>query len=125
MDGLRILILGPPRIELNGETLSLETRRAVALLAYLVVSGPCATREALAALLFPDYEPTRAFANLRRTIWTLNRAGAGEWLDITDEQVGLKPQAGLWADVSEFRHLWQSSAGAGAPALAAAPCLRT
>jgi DNA-binding SARP family transcriptional activator len=105
MSDLKLLLLGPPRIERDGIPLSFDTRKAIALLAYLAVSGPTATREALATLFFPEYEPDRAYANLRRTLWALNNAGLGPWLDATSEQIGLSRSTDLWLDVAEFHRL--------------------
>jgi DNA-binding SARP family transcriptional activator len=60
-------------------------------------------------LLFPEYEPERAYANLRRTLWTLNRAGLAPWLDAHVEQVALVRHAELWVDVEEFHRLIHGS----------------
>jgi predicted ATPase/DNA-binding SARP family transcriptional activator len=109
---LKISLLGAPRIELDNAALAFDTRKAVALLAFLAVSGSNVTREALATLLFPEYEAERAYANLRRTLWTLNKAGLGPWLDIHGDRIGLARNADLWIDVAEFHRLT-----AGAPAL--------
>jgi DNA-binding SARP family transcriptional activator/predicted ATPase len=116
MADLKLFFLGSPRIERDGVPLSFDTRKAIALLAYLAVSGPSATREALATLLFPEYEADRAYANLRRTLWTLNKAGLDPWLDVSTQQIGLKRGTGLWIDIEEFRRL---VAGIGSPSAAA------
>ncbi len=71
---LRLLLLGPPQIERDGVPLEVDTRKAIALIAYLAVTGQVHSREALAALLWPEYEQDRAYANLRRTLWSLNKA---------------------------------------------------
>ena len=36
---LRLFLLGPPRLEADGATLPISTRKAMALLAYLAVTG--------------------------------------------------------------------------------------
>ena len=114
MASMRLYLLGPPCVQLDGATLSLDTRKAVAMLAYLAVSGPHATRAALAALLFPESGQARASANLRRTLYALNKAGIGPCLEIRGEQVGLRRGAGLWIDVDEFHDLIAASGLPGA-----------
>jgi DNA-binding SARP family transcriptional activator len=39
MSRLALYLLGPPRLELDGEPVEIGRRRAVALLAYLAVTG--------------------------------------------------------------------------------------
>ena len=51
---LNIHLLGAPRIELDGSPVSPDTRKAIALLAYLIVTGEPQQRDRLAAQLWPD-----------------------------------------------------------------------
>ena len=73
---LQVRLLGPPEIEVGGEPLRVDTRKAVALLAYLAVSGQT-DRDHLVDLLWPSYEEERGRASLRRTLSAL-RTGLGE-----------------------------------------------
>ena len=57
---LHLHFLGPPQIERDGQPVILDTRKATALLAYLAVSGQRHSRDALAVLLYPDYDQSRA-----------------------------------------------------------------
>ena len=102
MPNLKLFLLGPPRIELDGRPVDIARRKAVALLAYLAVEGQARTRDQLAALFWPDYEPEGAYAYLRRAIWELNKALGKGWLESDREKVGLAPEATLWLDVSNF-----------------------
>ena len=52
-------MLGTPRIEVDGEPLGVDTRKATALLAYLAVTGGVHGRDLLVDLLWPDAEPDR------------------------------------------------------------------
>jgi len=83
--------------------LVIDTRKALALLTYLAVTGHGHSREALAGLFWPDHGQARAYANLRRTLWALTKAQAGEALDADTESVSLNPASGLWTDVEELR----------------------
>ena len=98
-------------MERDGQPVHVDTRKAVALAAYLAVTGTAHSREALAALLWPEYEPERAHANLRRTLWALNKAVGPEWLDLDGDTIALRLGDGLWIDVAAFRaHLAEALA---------------
>ncbi|MDX1664065.1 MAG: AAA family ATPase [Candidatus Promineifilaceae bacterium] len=73
MAHLRIQLLGHPEIAHGGAPISLRTRKALALLIYLVVEGGVHTRDHLAALLWPESEASAARATLRSTLRYLRR----------------------------------------------------
>jgi predicted ATPase/DNA-binding SARP family transcriptional activator len=100
---LRLLLLGTPQIERDGALVDVDTRKAIALVAYLAVTEQAHSREALAGLLWPEYEPERAYANLRRTLWSLNKAVGHAWLDADQETVTLQRGQGFWLDVEAFQ----------------------
>lgn len=102
MSRLTLYALGTPRIEITGDSVLLDTRKAVALLIYLAVTQQRHSRDALAALLWPDYDEAHARATLRRTLSSLNKALAGDWLAIERDTLGLAVHADLWCDVSAF-----------------------
>ncbi|MGH8926990.1 MAG: BTAD domain-containing putative transcriptional regulator [Acidimicrobiia bacterium] len=77
---LHLALLGPPEIKVDGEPLEVDTRKAVAMIAYLAVSGDQPTREQVATLLWPDLDPERARATLRRTLSALRTGLSGRWL---------------------------------------------
>jgi predicted ATPase len=102
---LKLLFLGSPYIERDGEAIELTSRKEVALLAYLAATGPSTSysRDALCTLLWPDYDQRRARTYLRQTLWLLNRALGKEWLEISREYISLNPAADIWLDVTEFQ----------------------
>jgi hypothetical protein len=124
---LALYLIGSPRIELGGEEIHIGRRKALALLAYVAVTRERHQRDALATLLWPEYDQSRARADLRRTLSLLNRALGEEWLSADRETAGLRqtPSAGsalrpersertgqsppessgpdLWLDVAQFR----------------------
>jgi hypothetical protein len=57
---LTLRLFGPPRLELDGAPVETDRRKALALLAYLAVTKQSHSREALAALFWPDYDQSRA-----------------------------------------------------------------
>jgi DNA-binding SARP family transcriptional activator len=93
MSRLSLYLLGPPRIECDGEPIQVDTRKAIALLVYVAITGERHRRDALVNLLWPEYDQSRGRAALRRTLSALRRALAGDWLDIDRETVGLSPEA--------------------------------
>jgi predicted ATPase/DNA-binding SARP family transcriptional activator len=111
MSRLAIFLLGAPRIELDSRPVVPDTRKAVALLAYLAVTGERHTRDTLAALLWPEYDQSRSRAALRRTLSALKSAVEGYGLDARRDSVGLDPAAGIWIDVSRFRELLAEPSG--------------
>lgn len=102
MPSLRILLLGPPRLEYDGASVAIDRQKALALLAYLAVTAERHSRETLATLFWPDYEPASAYAYLRRTLWTLNQTPAARWLAADRETIALVRDADLWLDVAAY-----------------------
>jgi len=72
-----VMLLGPPRVERDGAAVAFDTRKAVALLAYLAVVQRPTSREGLAALLWPESDGTDARNALRRTLSVL-RSGLAD-----------------------------------------------
>lgn len=104
MARLTVSLLGPPRIEVDGAPLRVDTRKAIALLAYLAVTAERQSRDTLATLLWPDHDTEHARAALRRTLSALAKGLGGNFLAIERTAIALAP-AGVWLDVIEFRRL--------------------
>jgi DNA-binding SARP family transcriptional activator len=100
---LKLFLLGPPRVELNESPVHIRRRKALALLAYLAVSGRSHSRDALATLFYPDLDQSRARAYFRRDLGALNAQLEGDWLAADREMVGLNRPAEVWTDVAAFR----------------------
>ncbi len=79
----------------------------MALLAYLATTGQAVGREILAGLLWPEFGQTRARANLRRTLYTLNQTPLAHWLRSEAENLALEPGKGDSVDVRRFDQLLQ------------------
>lgn len=103
MSAPNLFLFGAPRLERDGVPIEVDTRKAIALIAYLAVTRQSHSRDALATLLWEDYDQSRARAALRRTLSVLHTAlGAGQ-LEIEREAIGLNPNASLRVDVDQFR----------------------
>ena len=104
MAELRIALLGPPRVERDGAPIEVDTRKAIALLAYLALHPERHGRDAVAGLLWPDYDTEHARGALRRTLSTLNKAVGPGWLAADRTTVGFA-RTGFWLDVARFEEL--------------------
>ena len=115
MAELRLHFLGPPHIERNGAPVELDTRKAVAALAYLAIGSPDgeSTRDTLATLLYPDYSQKRARAAFRRTLSALRTGIGGDLLHTNRDTVSLPPDGNLWCDVLAFQELIDRCNGHG------------
>jgi DNA-binding SARP family transcriptional activator len=120
MPELRLAVLGPPRVVLDGAEVEVDTRKAIALLAYLAVTGERHGRTALAGLLWPEYDEAHARAALRRTLSALNKGLRGGWLAADRSSVALD-RAGLRLDLERFRALLEECGGHGHPPAEACP----
>jgi DNA-binding SARP family transcriptional activator/predicted ATPase len=121
MSHLALYLLGPPRIERDGVPIQVDTRKAIALLAYIAVTEESHRRASLINLLWPEYDHTRGRAALRRTLYALRKALAGDWLEVDREEIGLAPGAGIWVDVDKFRRHLAACKAHGHPASQVCP----
>jgi DNA-binding SARP family transcriptional activator/predicted ATPase len=106
---LSLYLFGPPRLEQNGSPVLVERSKAAALLAYLALSGTSFSRDSLATLLWPEYDQSRAFAYLRRTLWSLNHAVEGQRIEADREKVKLRKGENFYLDVDHFEHLCEAA----------------
>src|SRR5262245_66638613 len=108
MSQLKLFLLGAPRVECAGAPIEVDTRKAIALLAYLAITRRTHSRDALATLLWPEHDQTRARAVLRRTLSALNKALADDYLDTDRETIGLRKnlvvgdETQIWIDADQF-----------------------
>ncbi len=103
MAGLSLALLGPPVVQSDGQAVSFDTRKAIALLAVLAVTGREHSREELTELLWPEADSAKGRASLRRTL-SVTAAAMGAGLAITRTAVALEP-AVVRVDVTEFEAL--------------------
>jgi predicted ATPase/DNA-binding SARP family transcriptional activator len=125
MARLALYLLGAPRIERDGTEIEVDTRKAIALIAFLAVTHERYSRDRLVGLLWPDYDQQHARATLRRTLSTLNKAIGADWLDLDREMIGLHPSDKFSLDVEAFSaHLAATRAHAHPPADVCPACLQ-
>src|SRR5262249_3604008 len=104
LNSLNIYLLGAPRVEWQTVPIEVDTRKAIALLAYLAVAHPAGgqRRDSLAAFFWPDVDSARAHGALRRTLSVLHKSLGGAGLKIDRELVSLDQGPGTWVDVEAF-----------------------
>ncbi|HKQ03008.1 MAG TPA: BTAD domain-containing putative transcriptional regulator, partial [Actinomycetes bacterium] len=101
MPGLRIAVLGKPRVTLDdGSPVELGSAKATALLLYLATTGERHSRSALAGLLWGDLPEDGARANLRLALTKLRRV-ADDNLQVTRGYVAVDPSS-YWLDRREL-----------------------
>lgn len=105
MTVLKLFLLGPPRVEIDGAPVDLQRRKAVALLAYLALTTQPHSRDALATLFWPDLDQQRGRAYLRRDLAVLNNSLPGNWFIADREIIELRSDPAFWLDVAHFRGL--------------------
>jgi DNA-binding SARP family transcriptional activator len=103
---LHLTALGPPEVRLGENLLKFPTRKALALLFYLVLEARAQQRQYLAALFWPEANTERSYASLRNTLThlqTVFRQASGladpPYLSITHNTLGLNPDAGISLDL--------------------------
>ncbi len=73
MGRLQLALLGTPQVRHCERTLTFPTRKALALLMYLVTKESLHSREKLTALLWPESDEEHGRMTLRRTLALLRQ----------------------------------------------------
>ena len=99
-----VRLLGSPEIRRGGELVSVDTRKAVAVLAYLAVRSIPISRDVLCFMFWPESDQARARGALRRTLSSL-RAVVGPQAVVADRESVQLDSAELRVDVTTFAEL--------------------
>ena len=90
---LELSFLGSPEVRLNGRTVALPLRKALALLAFLACEPGLHAREKLASLLWPEHDESAGRTALRKALGFLNEAlesdAASPFLTASRDALGL------------------------------------
>ncbi len=97
---VELQLLGRPGLRAGGRDVDPGARKALALLAWLALSGP-ATRARLATLFWPDLDAASARRNLRRELHRLRSAGVAQALQMHADGLALAPGVAVDAQVFE------------------------
>lgn len=100
---LEVKLLGQFEVILDGKHITIPTRNAQSLFAYLILSsGNTHRRERLAGLLWPDSSEENARSNLRHELWRLRKAllSQGDAYFLTDDlTIAFNPHSQFSLDV--------------------------
>ena len=105
LDGrsLHLLLMGMPQILLDGAPLSLASHKATALLYYLAVERPTASRPFLAGLLWGNMPEVKARANLRVALAKL-RQHLSPYFSANRQTITFVHQASYSSDLGQFEY---------------------
>jgi predicted ATPase/DNA-binding SARP family transcriptional activator len=99
---LRLFLFGSPRLEHDGVALPLRRKKALALIAYLAVTGRVYSRESILALLWSEFSDADARNNMRRELSYLRTILGEEVLATDRQQIAWREEANSWVDVAAF-----------------------
>ncbi len=104
MPGLQLFLFGMPRLEMDGQVVKVERRKAIALIAYLALNPQPQSRDVLAALFWPESNHDQARAALRSTLSTLSKVSNIGWIEANRTTITLRKNS-VQVDVIAFRDL--------------------
>lgn len=110
MGNVELRFLGGAELLVDRAPVSVDTRKAIAIAAFLAVEDS-ATRDTLAALLWPEVEDERARSTLRRTLSALRSALGGGAL--TADRLRVALSADVSSDVAGLQDLLAETASHG------------
>jgi predicted ATPase/DNA-binding SARP family transcriptional activator len=99
-------------LELDNSLITADRRKALALLAYLAVNRWEHHRDHISGLLWPEYEQSKAFTNLRHLLWEVRHAIGEDWIVAARDTIALIAEGAdqpskrvVWLDVARFQSL--------------------
>lgn len=100
-----IKLFGPPKIITDTGPLKFETRKAIALLAYLAIEGreQPVSRNMLSDLLWPATDAKKGRTNLRYTFHVLQKAIGKSYFEADRQEIKLISSTDISVDVWGFR----------------------
>ena len=111
---LQVRVIGTFDIQCDGTPITLSSRAAQSLFAYLILTaGTAHRREKLGGMFWPDTSERKARAYLRNEMWRIRKALAiqsnEEYLHLDDICVCFIPSAEYWMDFKELANLNESA----------------
>jgi DNA-binding SARP family transcriptional activator len=100
-------LFGTPIIEAQETLVRFESRKAVALLAFLTVTRKAQSRDKIGALLWPEIE--QSLAALRTTLWEIRKKLGDQYLTTTHQDILLVTDGDFSADVIDYATFLQTS----------------
>jgi len=97
---IEVRLLGSPEVSIDGVAIDVDTRKAIAMLAFLTLERKVA-RERLATMFWGESSSDRARATLRRTLSAL-RTAIGPNVISADRHTVVLTDDSTWSDVEAF-----------------------
>jgi DNA-binding SARP family transcriptional activator/pimeloyl-ACP methyl ester carboxylesterase len=105
LDRLEFYLFGQPRLEQGGKVVDISLRKALALLAFLIINEGEYGRDYLATLLWPESDQKNARASLRRTLYRINKSTDEALLTTSADSITINPNMEISVDVEAFRRI--------------------
>lgn len=105
MASVEIALLGTPVLRVDGEIVTVERRKSLAIIAYLAATGQSHRRDELSAMFWGDVDQSRALANLRQALVDMRRVLPEEAIIANRSSMGLDLDADIWIDTQRFDHI--------------------
>lgn len=107
---LQVRLIGTFDIRFNGNSVSIASRSAQSIFAYLILTaGIQHRREKVAGMFWPDASEKKARAYLRHELWVIRKALSSvsqvEYLIADDINISFNVSAEYWLDVAVIRNL--------------------
>ncbi|QJR16155.1 ATP-binding protein [Usitatibacter palustris] len=100
---IRLLLFGPPTAESGGDSSALAFERRNQLLAYLALKATWVGRAELANLLWPEQESHLAYANLRKTLFRLQKLSWAAHIELQASAVRFEAATDVYAFEAALR----------------------
>ncbi len=105
MDCIQVKLFGGANLSIDGHPVDLDTRKAMALLAYLLITGRPHHRDALSTFFWPEADQTSARGALRRTLSSLRKAIGKSNIISNRETINLLSSNSIICDATQFRQI--------------------
>lgn len=115
MAELRFSLLGPPSVELDGRSFAPARKKTAALLYWLAATGRALPRSSAAGLLWPEFAPERAKANLRFSLFDACEASGFPLFAPGRGALRFSAEVGVSTDCARFAALLSAEEGAESP----------
>jgi predicted ATPase/DNA-binding SARP family transcriptional activator len=114
---LEVRLIGNFDIQCDGKSVTLRSRAAQSLLAYLILTtGTLHRREKLAGMFWPDEGEQKARTYLRNELWRIRKAlphtSKADYLLSDNLTAGFNPSSAYWLDVDALKNVSEHAAAA-------------
>lgn len=105
MQSVEISLLGTPIIRVDGEIVTVERRKSLAIIAFIAATGQLHRRDELSGIFWSDIDQSRALANLRQALVDMKRVLPDDALESNRSILGMNADAPIAVDTRRFDRL--------------------